>query len=94
MYTLDNAEERAKEFETFQIPSLQERKNLKIGNSVKLIFLNSDEELPAERMWVIITKIILNGYEGTLDNNPAFNNELKYNDVIIFKYENIIDIND
>lgn len=77
---------------TFWIPSLQERKSLNLRDYAQLIFISLNSDFPDERIWVLITKIIVNGYEGTLLNDPLFNENIKYGDLIIFEYKHVIKI--
>lgn len=77
---------------TFWIPSLQERKSLNLGDYAKLIFINLNSDFPSERIWVLITKIVVNGYEGILSNDPLFNENINNGDLIIFEYKHIINI--
>jgi hypothetical protein len=76
--------------EAFFIPSAEERKNQKAGDSVRLHFLLRDvdpDEPRAERIWVTITQIpgLLRPYKGTLETNPVFFRELKIDDEVSFK---------
>ena len=94
-YTLENAEERSKEFpDTFQIPSFEERANVKPNNLVKLIFniIDNNKILNIERMWVLNKKCENGKYSGILDNDPYADCELKAGDLIEYLAENIIDI--
>lgn len=95
-YSLEDVETAQKEsLDAFSIPSSLERKNLKPGQLVKLIFIikNRKENNPrAERMWVKIEKIFQKGYSGVLDNDPIYFSDLKAGDTIIFRPENIVSI--
>jgi len=94
-WELENVELKAKNYpETFFIPSLNERKNKKIGESVRLHFvhlLKKQDEPEAERMWVIITKerTLFSKYKGILENQPAYITELNVGDEIEFEVINI-----
>jgi len=74
--------------DTYFIPMLEDRQNLNVQDYAQVTF-NGD--LP-ERMWIKINKIIENGYQGILDNNPIGLKNVKYGDMIIFNYSNIIKI--
>ena len=81
--------------ESFLIPTDKEKLQLKVGDTIKLIFeFESDEPdvSGAERMWVEITKIEKNILEWRLDNDPYEIKDLKCDDLIIFNYDHIIDI--
>lgn len=71
-YTLDNGVEVHHEFPgIFQIPPEGERKSLRIGDLVKLIFrVESDGQAHVERMWVQVTEVRPELYVGILDNDP------------------------
>jgi hypothetical protein len=62
--------------QTFRIPALKRRQNIKRGQLVKLIFelekrdAAVDVERDVERMWVLVTEQIGNQYLGTLNNVP------------------------
>ena len=67
-YQLINAEERSEDNpDTFCIPSLKDRKAIKIGQWAKLVFKGHEI---TERMWVLVTNVEEN-LVGTLDNDPA-----------------------
>lgn len=79
MDLLQNAEERRDSYRaTFEIPSLELRQGLKVGDWAKLIFNVPPEDRdwdggPAvERMWVRVTERISGRYAGILDNHPAY----------------------
>lgn len=63
--------------DTFWIPPKEERDNLQVGQSVKLMFdielvdENDEPEISGERMWVIVSERTGDGYIGLLDNQPA-----------------------
>jgi hypothetical protein len=86
-YTLSNAEELSRENPlSFDIPPRAERGSLKEGDTVKLIF---DE---TERMWVTITKSTEAGYIGVLVNIPSAIKTIAKDDEVEFGPEHIIDI--
>ncbi|OEJ12998.1 hypothetical protein BFL38_00060 [Brachyspira hampsonii] len=90
-YYLENAFELNKEYpDTFKIPSKEETYSLKPDDYVKLIF--TEENAVPERMWVKITNINGNNFTGILDNDPYCLKSVKCGDKIVFKTENIIDI--
>jgi hypothetical protein len=65
-----------------------------IGNQVKLIFQfeSDDPDAPkAERMWVEITEVTGSGFCGTLGNDPAYIQDIKYQDPVEFQECHIID---
>jgi len=88
---LENVEQTAKQHPaSFFIPSVDERKRQKIGNSVCLHFMLKNPrsgEPSAERMWVKITQVqgIFSPYKGILEDKPAFIDNLKPGDEITFK---------
>lgn len=95
-YDLADGEERAREHpDSFFIPSLEERENLKVGDAVKLIFEmhQPNQEYDAfERMWVEITKVEDDYYVGFLDNNPEGEVSIKAGDIVVFQAKHIISI--
>ena len=84
-YTLTDCWERNKQHTTFEIPTREEIRELKIGDFVKLIF--NDEE----RMWVEIMSKRVNTWIGRLDNKSICT-DLKLNAEIEFETKNICDI--
>jgi hypothetical protein len=88
---LEDVEKTAKENpETFFIPSEQERKSQRVGNSVRLHFHLKDagpEEPNAERMWVTVTQEqgLFRPYKGVLENAPVYIEDLKPGSEITFK---------
>lgn len=96
-YELDNAENiHANYPDSFWIPEKTIRQNLKIGETVKLIFrmqlIDNRDEVSVERMWVKIIDVKEGYYLGTLDNDPAREVFLQYPDLVIFKPEHVINI--
>ena len=76
----------------FIIPTADEIDNLKVGNSVRLIFTMQtpqDDGCSAERMWLTITTIKDNKFSGQLENTPHYLKSIKCGDIIDFKKENI-----
>ena len=92
---LENAQNIANEFPySFYKPSSEVTALLKAGNQAKLIFQfeSDDPDAPrAERMWVEITEVTDNGFCGTLDNDPDYIQDIKYQDPIEFQACHIID---
>jgi hypothetical protein len=94
-WKLEDAQILANEFPyTFYKPSSEVVSLLKEGNEVKLIFEfeSDDPEAPqAERMWVEIKEIKNGKYVGTLDNDPAYINDLNLGDTVEFEERHIVD---
>ena len=89
--------------ESFRIPSLAERQNVRRGQAVRLIFDIEGEnedwsiETVGERMWVIVSEEIGAEYVGILDNQPACSNfednvYLRFGIEVPFRAEHIIDV--
>lgn len=63
--------------DSFWIPPLEERQNLRRGHAARLIFdIESEDEdggveVQGERMWVIVAERYGDFYIGILDNQPA-----------------------
>jgi len=77
---------------TYFLPSERERDALRPGNLVKLIFRSRPPGVKwdAERMWVKLTAILPEGYEGTLDNQPSDMPQLKPDAPVHFQRFHII----
>lgn len=89
-YQLLNAEEKSEANpDTFRIPSLEDRKAIKIGQWAKLVFEGNEI---TERMWVLVTKVKEN-LVGILDNKPALL-PMSRCDVIEFEHKHIVAILD
>lgn len=72
--------------ETFSIPDLSEIRALKVGDFVKLIFIQDGH---SERMWVEIKEIKGNNYLGRLDNIPILV-DIDLNEIVSFEEKHII----
>ncbi|MEI5907419.1 DUF2185 domain-containing protein [Bacillus spongiae] len=78
---------------TFYVPSSKVLEKLKIGDLVKLIFVTEnpeDEGFRGERMWVQISTIKGEKFNGKLDNEPQ-HVPLNLGDEISFGIQNICD---
>lgn len=91
-YTLENCFESNRKYpSTFHIPSENERAELVVGDFVKLIFI-PPTMVGGERMWVKVTQINEDSYQGTLANDPALITSLKYEDIVHFEAQHIATI--
>ena len=99
-WTLVSAEDRHRASPaTFEIPTLQERQTLKIGDAAKLLFDIETKEngktidRGVDRMWVIV-KRTQGAYLGVLDSDPglADNLDLRRGDTITFQPRHICSI--
>lgn len=94
-YTLEDAEARHRESpRTFGLPRLAERTSLRIGQLVKLIFIDPDPPergYHAERMWVEITAVEKGRYRGRLDNQPR-QLDLTVGDEIVFEPRHVASV--
>jgi hypothetical protein len=92
---LEDVEKTARENpETFFLPSSEERKSQRVGDSVRLHFrLKSPAagEPQAERMWVTVTREqgFLRPYKGLLQNSPVFIEDLEQGVEVTFKSRHI-----
>jgi hypothetical protein len=102
-WRLRSAEDSHREHpETFWIPPLEERANLRRGQGAKLIFEMSCDEagteaVQSERMWVVIAEKIGETYIGILDNQPGCFAQsddayLRFGAEVPFRAEHVIDI--
>jgi hypothetical protein len=77
---------------SFSIPRSEQRKNLNLGDLVKLVF-EADHPSPtgltAERMWVEVRAIQGSTFVGALDNTPSFLSNLQPGDLITFGPEHV-----
>lgn len=93
-YTLDSAEEIHELYpDTFWIPSRDVRENLEVGQLVKLLFrVTNGSEDQVERMWVEISKVTDDGYEGILDNDPYCTKKITAGLKVTFQAKHVIEI--
>ena len=103
-WALESAEARhAANPDSFWIPDLAERETLSRGTAAKLLFVIEVEaeggkiETGVERMWVVVSEVLENGYIGRLTNTPAsFAPEdgayLREGCEVPFRAEHVIDI--
>ena len=93
---LADAQKLADEYPyTFHKPSRQAVALLRPADEVKLIFQfegNASDAPSAERMWVDITKIAGCRFEGVLDNDPAYIEDLQCGDPVKFEEKHIIQV--
>ena len=97
-YTLMDGEEQNRKYpETFEIPSLIERRNLQVGQLAKVFFVPNKLEkgMPnGERMWVEITKTSEQGYVGLLRNSPISIPRLRFGSIVRFEARHVIQLQD
>lgn len=94
MYTLINGIEMNKLYpDTFSIPSMQQKQNLKVGNSVK-IGVCPIKGQNNERFWMTVSEISDDTIIGIVDNDLILSefHGIFYKDTMIVKFENILDI--
>jgi hypothetical protein len=103
-WQLRSGEESHREHpDTFWIPPLEQRRNLKRGHAARLIFeIEGEEEdgsvsVQGERMWVIVAETVGDTYIGILDNQPACLERsdglyLRFGAEVPFRAEHVIDI--
>ena len=92
---LDGVKQNKKFPTTFEIPTEQEKKELKPGMYTKLVFESIKKpqtRIFSERMWVKVTKVSKTGLVGTLANDPIILPNLKFEDTIKFELNNIVSI--
>jgi hypothetical protein len=80
---------------TFLIPSQSERKSLKVGQGVKLIFwIQGEEEFPiCERMWVLVERRLPDQrYLGHLESSPETAGRLIRGQRLVFGPEHVAEI--
>lgn len=85
---------------TFWIPTREEREDLMIGMSAKLMFEQPSPtasrkpvlwNINSERMWVTVTEKVPGGYVGKLDNTPVVV-KAKHGQVVRFEARHVIGI--
>ena len=93
-YVVDDIRETAKASPyTFYVPPKARLNAVSIGDSVKIVIrsIPQSHEYDAERVWVDITAISGEDWEGKLANIPFDIPQLKLNEIIMFKSWNVID---
>jgi hypothetical protein len=89
---LDNAEEaHAAAPRSFFIPPEDKRRNLKLGDEVKLLFRFDPpvQGYSVERMWVEVSHVETDQYRGLLRNEPDYMSSLTWGDEIVFGPEHV-----
>ena len=86
-HRLADVEKRHAESEAFEIPSREEREDLRPGDLAKLVF----EEI-GERLWVRVTNVMVyKTYVGTIESSPLYS-DIHRGDEVVFMPENIADV--
>lgn len=86
--------------QTFWIPPVQRRRNLRPGDIVKLVFRialrdERGQKLDeVERMWVIVRDRVDGYYRGELDNDPYCTDEIRAGLEVVFEPRHVIQIYD
>ena len=88
---LDAVEMNKKHPDTFEIPTGEERNGLELGDKVYLSF--ESKKYGSERMWVQVSYIGDEEYEGILQSFPMSFEILKHGDTIPFISQNVLNIN-
>src|SRR5262245_54888582 len=94
-WELESAEDRHARYPAqFEIPSREERTELREGARVKWLFLirEADGTVGCERMWVTIDRVTGATYEGVLESQPATTDVLRPGDRIGFGPEHVASI--
>jgi hypothetical protein len=94
-WELESAEDRHAQYPTkFEIPSREQRTELREGARVKLLFLirEADGIVGCERMWVTIDRVTGPTYEGILESQPATTDALHPGDRIAFGPEHVASV--
>jgi hypothetical protein len=93
-YILESGVDRNREHpNTFEIPSAEERENLKPGQLVKLMFrITHERKVDVERMWVIVQEKHSRYYVGKLDNDPYCTDQIKSGMRVRFEPQHVIQI--
>jgi len=77
---------------TFEIPPVEERTALHVGDVAKVIFESKASEVMSERMWIVVTEVHEPGkYTGEVDSHAMCNPELpRLGDLIQFEAKHIM----
>ena len=90
---IDGVERNAAHPDTFDIPTADERQNIKAGTYVKVGFDKAGGG--GERLWVLVGGPLNDGtgnYVGLLANTPFFLDGLAWGDRVTFRPEHVLDI--
>jgi uncharacterized protein YegJ (DUF2314 family) len=78
---------------TFELPDEWSRKNVRVGEWAKLIFVfQGDREPLFERMWVRVVEVSPTAYRGVLDNEPSTSKCIAIGHRLSFEPKHIISI--
>ena len=94
-WELESAEDRHSRYPAqFEIPSREERTELREGARVKLLFQirEADGIVGCERMWVTLDRVTGATYEGVLESQPATTDVLRPGDRIAFGPEHVASV--
>jgi hypothetical protein len=79
--------------DTFEIPSVEERMSLRVGDVAKVIFESLKPGYEPERMWVVVTEIHEPGkYTGEVDNHSFNPNLPRLSDPVLFESKNVMQL--
>lgn len=84
---IDGVEMNREYPETFEIPSDETKATIKPGDFVKIGVQNV---IGGERFWVQVTEKTESFITGRVDNELVVLENVKYNDIITFGYENVL----
>jgi hypothetical protein len=92
-WELADAVKLSAESRSFQIPSEEERRALRTGQRVKLVFLiaqpSDPDDIQGERMWVTVTEVLPGHYRGCLESSPVTSDVLRPGDVVDFTADHV-----
>jgi hypothetical protein len=92
-WELENVEQAARDSATFFIPSLEERRSLRVRQMVRLHFVLRDrgpDDPRAEWIWVEVASVQEEGrYRGYLTKRPAVLGDLAPGDLVAFGREHV-----
>ena len=98
--TFTNGEDHNRQHpESFHVPATWQKESIQPGDLVKIgiedeLDRSGNSGLTPERVWVRITQVTTNGFEGTVDNRllSADYYGLHYGDVLSFEARHILDV--
>ena len=88
-WRFENAQEMARRIKKFDAPSIEEIKTLTPGSSIKVHYVDDNDE-GGERFWVAVIENRRNDIRGTVDND-VLNDSLAYMDEVIVPHECVYD---